>query len=109
LRETVTGTVCFSGVTTVTTSRILSFSYVQSIMTRGIIFWGNSPYSINIFRIQKRIIRIITNSGKRCACMKLFKKLKISPLYAEVNPLQVWIGPEGSRRLRLQDFKTIST
>jgi hypothetical protein len=24
-------------------------------------------------------------------------------------PLQAWIGPEGSRRLRLPDFKTIGT
>jgi len=24
-------------------------------------------------------------------------------------PLQAWAGPEGSRRLRLPDFKTIST
>jgi len=24
-------------------------------------------------------------------------------------PLEVWTGPEGSRRLRLPDFKTIST
>jgi hypothetical protein len=24
-------------------------------------------------------------------------------------PLQAWIGPEGSRRSRLPDFKTIST
>ena len=24
-------------------------------------------------------------------------------------PLQAWTGPEGSRRLRLQDFKTIGT
>jgi hypothetical protein len=24
-------------------------------------------------------------------------------------PLQVWTGPEGSRRLRLPDFKTIGT
>jgi len=26
-----------------------------------------------------------------------------------VIPLQAWIGPEGSRRLRFPDFKTIST
>jgi hypothetical protein len=31
------------------------------IITYGIIFWGNSPYNIKIFRMQKRIIRIITN------------------------------------------------
>jgi len=24
-------------------------------------------------------------------------------------PLQVWTGPEGSRRLRIPDFKTIGT
>jgi len=24
-------------------------------------------------------------------------------------PIQAWTGPEGSRRLRLPDFKTIST
>jgi hypothetical protein len=24
-------------------------------------------------------------------------------------PLQVWTGPEGSRRLRVSDFKTIGT
>jgi hypothetical protein len=24
-------------------------------------------------------------------------------------PLQIWIGPEGSRRLRLPDFKTFGT
>ena len=24
-------------------------------------------------------------------------------------PLQVWTGPEGSRRLRLPDFKTVGT
>jgi len=24
-------------------------------------------------------------------------------------PLQVWTGPEGSRRMRLSDFKTIGT
>jgi hypothetical protein len=27
----------------------------------------------------------------------------------KVNPLQVWTGLEGSRRLRLPDFKTIGT
>jgi len=27
----------------------------------------------------------------------------------KANPLQVWTGPESSRRLRLPDFKTIGT
>ena len=29
--------------------------------------------------------------------------------YIKAVPLQAWTGPEGSRRLRLPDFKTIST
>jgi hypothetical protein len=28
---------------------------------------------------------------------------------SKVIPLQAWTGPEGSRRLRLPDFKTIGT
>jgi len=27
----------------------------------------------------------------------------------KANPLQAWTGPKGSRRLRLPDFKTVST
>jgi len=27
----------------------------------------------------------------------------------KTNPLQIWTGPEGSRRLRLPGFKTIDT
>jgi len=38
------------------------FSYAHSILSYGIIFWGNLSYSYDIFKIQKRIIRIIMNS-----------------------------------------------
>jgi hypothetical protein len=63
--------------------RIMYYSYVHSIITYGIIVWGNSLYSIKMFRIQKNIIRIITNSRNRDVCRKLFKKLKILPLYSQ--------------------------
>jgi len=35
--------------------------------------------------------------------------MKGKKVKGEAIPLQAWIGPEGSRRLRLPDFKTIST
>ena len=35
------------------------FSYAHSIISYGIIFWENSSYSEDIFKIQKGIIRII--------------------------------------------------
>ena len=37
------------------------YSYFHSLLMYGVIFWGNSPISKDIFKFQKRIIRIITN------------------------------------------------
>jgi hypothetical protein len=61
------------------TLKIIYFSYFYSVMTYGVIFWGNSPLNILIFKIQKRVIRIITDSRSRDCCRELFKKLKILP------------------------------
>jgi hypothetical protein len=36
--------------------------------------------SIEIFRIQKRVIRIITKSGSKTSCRQLFEQLEILPL-----------------------------
>jgi len=59
------------------------FAYVHSIMSYGIIFWGSQPHSEKIFKIQKRVIRIITNSRAKDSCRELFKKLEILPLYSQ--------------------------
>jgi len=63
--------------------RMVYFSCFHSIMSYGIIFWGNSPHSINIFKIQKRIIRIMTNSNRRDTCRPLFHQLGILPLQSQ--------------------------
>jgi hypothetical protein len=60
---------------------VKSLSY--SIMSYGIIFCGNQPYSEKIFKIQKRVIRIITNSRMRNSCRKLFQRLETLPLYSQ--------------------------
>jgi len=60
------------------------FSYVHSVITYGIIFWGNSPYSNDIFKLQKkRSIRIIMNASSRVSCREFFKKLNILPLHSQ--------------------------
>jgi len=59
---------------------MIYYSYVQSVMSYGVTFWGNSHLSGNIFKVQKRIIRIITNAGKRDSCCQLYKQLQILPL-----------------------------
>jgi len=60
--------------------KMVYFSYFHSIMSCGIIFWGNSHHSVKIFKIKKRVIRIITNSNRHNTCRPLFKQLQILPL-----------------------------
>jgi len=58
------------------TLKIIYYSYFNSIISHSLLFWGNSPYSLKIFRLQKKIIRIMTGSGSRVSCRNLFRKLK---------------------------------
>ena len=51
------------------------YSYFHSLLMYGV-FWGNSPISKDIFKIQKRVIRIITNKPRQESCRHLFKQLK---------------------------------
>jgi hypothetical protein len=41
---------------------------------------GNSHLSGSIFKIQKRIVRIITNAGRQDSCHQLYEELQILPL-----------------------------
>jgi len=49
-------------------------------MSYGIIFLGNSSHSSVIFKMEKRVIRIIMRCGYRVSCRELFMELKILPL-----------------------------
>jgi len=63
--------------------RMVYFAYIHSIISYGIILGGNQTYSDKIFKIQKRVIRIITVSRPRVSCRELFKNLEILPLYSQ--------------------------
>jgi hypothetical protein len=45
--------------------------------------WGNSQHSLKIFRMQKKIIRIMTGCSNRASSGNLFRKLKIFPLASQ--------------------------
>ena len=64
------------------TLRMVYFASIHSVMSYGIILGGNQPYSEKIFKLKKRVIRIIANS-RRGSCRELFKKLEILPLYSQ--------------------------
>jgi hypothetical protein len=63
--------------------RTIYFSYFHSLLSYGIIFWVNSAYSSNTFKIQTRIVRIIMNARNKDSCHQLFKNLKILPLKSQ--------------------------
>jgi len=57
------------------TLRKVYFAYTNSIISYEIIWEGNQPYSDKIFKIQKRVIGIITHLRMSDLCAELFKKL----------------------------------
>jgi hypothetical protein len=63
--------------------RMIYFAYIHSVMTYGIILWGNSSYTIQIFSIQKKIIKIMLGLKKRDSCRDWFKEMKIIPLCSQ--------------------------
>jgi hypothetical protein len=57
--------------------RKIYHSLFYSIISYGIIFWGNSSHSSVIFKIQKTVIRTMMGCGCRESYRKLFVELKI--------------------------------
>jgi len=56
----------------INTLKIIYYSYFHSIMTHGLLLWGHSSDSIKIFRLQKKIIRIMMGYRISDSCRKLF-------------------------------------
>lgn len=78
--------VCFN------TVRSCYFSFFHSHINYGILLWGNSCNSLKVFRLQKKVIRIIAGAGYRDHCAPLFKKFSIMPvpslfIYATVQEI----------------------
>jgi hypothetical protein len=65
------------------TLKVIYFAHVHSIISYGVIFWGNSSGAIKVFKLQKKIVRIITNIKPRDSCREVFKKMQILPLYSQ--------------------------
>jgi hypothetical protein len=65
------------------TFKTVYYSYFNSIISYGLPFWGNSPHAIKIFRLQKRIIRIMMGCTTRTSCRNLFSSLEILPFISQ--------------------------
>ena len=63
--------------------KMIYYAFFHSVMSYGIIFWGNWSHSSIIFRVQGKAIRIMKGCGNRVSCRLLFKKLQILPLTSQ--------------------------
>jgi hypothetical protein len=63
--------------------KMMYTSYFLLIMKYRIILWGSSTNNKNIFRLQKRVIRIIMGVGTRVSCREFFNILYILPLISQ--------------------------
>ena len=59
------------------TLKMIYYSYFHSLVTYGLLLWRHSSDSIKIFRLQKKIIRIMMGCGISDSCRKLFFNLEI--------------------------------
>lgn len=66
-----------SSICDIDTAKTAYFSYFHSLLSYGIIFWGNQLKANKIFIMQKRAIRIMCRVNPRSSCRNLFKKLGI--------------------------------
>jgi hypothetical protein len=49
------------------------YSLFYTTLSYGIIFWGQSTNSNKLFKLQKRVVRVMTGYGKRSSCRDLFR------------------------------------
>jgi len=48
-------------------------AYFHLVLQYGIIFWGNSTHAHQVFKLQKRVVRIMSGVGPRSSCRSLFR------------------------------------
>jgi len=59
------------------TLRTIYYTYIHSILSYGIIFWGGSSNVEKLFILQKKMGRIISNTAVRESCREAFTNVEI--------------------------------
>ena len=65
------------------TLKTVYYSYFNAIISHGLSFWGNSTHAMKIFRMQKRIVRIMMGYKNRVSCRNRFRRLEILPFVSQ--------------------------
>lgn len=57
--------------------KIVYFAHIHSHLSYGTLMWGAQTYSIKLFRLQKKGIRLMSGIPPRGHCREIFKYLRI--------------------------------
>jgi hypothetical protein len=60
--------------------KIIYYYYFHAVMSYGLMFWGSSAENTKIFKLQKRMVRIMTGCKSNHSCRSLSVNLKILPV-----------------------------
>ena len=60
--------------------RSIYFACFHSHLRYGIIFWGGDSQGVKVFKLQKKVVRLMCNVKKTVSCRDLFRKLSILPM-----------------------------
>jgi hypothetical protein len=64
----------------ITTLRSIYFAIFHSQLRYGIIFWVGDTQSTKVFKLQKKVVRLICNVKSNTSCRELFRTLNILPV-----------------------------
>lgn len=91
--------------------------HVSSVLSYGLILWGNSVEVGRVFVLQKKCVRAISNAWYTDSCRPLFKKLNVLPLpclyirnicvFTEVNSRYFKKHTEVSIRQQRQQYRSL--
>lgn len=92
------------------TRKVIYFPYFHSLMSYGIIFWGNSCHSKRIFLAQKLVVRAISGLSLRTSCRLLFTHLGIWILVSQyMYSLLSFLVNNISLFPRISSFQSVNT
>ena len=91
-------------VISINTLRSISFANFHSHLRYCILFWGGDSQSIKIFKLQKKVMRLICNVTRKTSCRELFRTLSILPVpcvYIMVTVYFIKVNNKGLKQIGL--------
>jgi hypothetical protein len=97
-------------VTNLNTLRRMYFANFHSHLRCGILFWGSDSQITKVFKLQKKVVRLICNVKRKTSCRELFRTLITLPvpcLYIMETVYYIKLNNERLKQnLAIHDHKT---